>query len=274
MTDTTTSTTTAAPATSAADTSASAQSTQNSTNAPGQAAGLTEPSSSTPAPDQAAAPKDGGADKKDSGKTDTPARGDQAKPDAGKPDDGKQPSDDQKTDDSKKDDEGKDKKEEGNQEAQPQQYQPFTMPEGMEMDNDALNEALPVLQGLKASQEDAQKLVNVASAMMSKVMKNVSEQHNKVVEGWRKETEGLFAKDGDAKFNERVGRAEEVVKQFFNEEQRNVLTAYGLGNHPAFFAMCLAIAEGTSEDRPNLPASTGGLQSTSTLANTWYPEKS
>ena len=142
----------------------------------------------------------------------------------------------------------------------------------MELDNDALNEALPVLQGLKADQEQAQKLVDVASSMISKVMKNVSEQHNKVVEGWRKESESIFGKDGDAKFQERVGRAEEVVKQFFTEDQRGVLTAYGLGNHPGFFKMCLAIAEGTTEDRPNLPASTGGMQSTTTLADTWYPK--
>lgn len=270
MTDTTTSTTTAAQTTAAADSGASsAANPQNSSNAPGQAAGSTEPSSSTTAPDQAAADK--GAADKDSGKTDTSAQDDQAKPDADKTQTGDQPSDDQKTDDSKKDDEGKEK-EEGSQEAQPQQYEPFKMPEGMEMDNDALNEALPVLHGLKASQEDAQKLVDVASSMISKVMKNVSEQHNTVVEGWRKESESLFGKDGEAKFQERVGRAEEVVKQFFNEEQRDVLTRYGLGNHPAFFAMCLAIAEGTTEDRPNLPASTGGLQSTSTLADTWYPK--
>lgn len=274
MTDTTTTTTTAAPTTAAADSSASsASTTQNSQVAPGQAGGSTEPSSSTPSPDQAAA-QPTGADEKNSGKTDDSAQDQQAKPDADKPQTGDQPSDDEKPDDAKKDDEGKDK-EEGNQEAQPQQYESFALPEGIEMDNDALNEALPVLQGLKASQEDAQKLVNIGANMISKVMKNVSEQHNKVVEGWRKESESLFGKDGDAKFQERVGRAEEVVKQFFKtEEQRNILTAYGLGNHPAFFAMCLAIAEGTSEDRPTLPASTGGFQSTQTLAQTWYPDNS
>jgi len=268
MTDTTNSATTAAPTTTAADAGASSATPTNAQNATGQAAGTTEPSSSTPTPDQTAAPKEG-ADKTNSGNND-PAQ-DHTKPDADKAKPAEQPSDDQKTDDSKKDDEGKDKKEEG-KEAQPIEYQPFTMPEGMELDNDALKEALPVLQGLKADQAQAQKLVDVAATMISKVMKQASEQHNQTVEGWRKESESIFGKEGESKFKERIGRAEEVVKQFFNEDQRGILSSYGLGNHPAFFAMCLAIAEGTTEDRGILPASTGGFHSKQTLANTWYPD--
>ena len=92
-----------------------------------------------------------------------------------------------------------------------------------------------------------------------------------VVEGWRKETLDIFGKDGETQFMQNVGRAEEVVKHFFNEDQRKVLTHYGLGNHPAFFAMCMAIAEGTGEDR--LTSLGGaGAKGEKTLAQTWYPE--
>lgn len=210
-----------------------------------------------------------GAGKKDSGESD-PAQGTPT-PDAEKAkDEANQSSDDQDPKDTEnKDAEGEETKE-GNQDAQPA-YTDFTMPEGMELDSEAMNEATPLLQELNATQEQAQKLVDVAASMLSKAAKKMTDQHNAVVEGWRKETLDTFGKDGDAQFQEKVGRAEEVVKHFFNEEQRNVLTHYGLGNHPAFFAMCMAIAEGTGEDRPFVNAASGE-KGEKTLAKTWYPE--
>lgn len=234
----------------------------------------------TPAPEATPAPADGaqntpapaatGADDatKDSGK-DVPAQ-ETNQPDAANTEDGKQPSDDPNaTDTEKKDADGEDKGE-GNQDAQPA-YADFNMPEGMELDAEAMNEATPLLQELNATQEQAQKLVDVAASMLSKAAKKMTDQHNAVVEGWRKETLDVFGKDGDAQFQEKVGRAEEVVKHFFNEDQRSVLTHYGLGNHPAFFAMCMAIAEGTGEDRPFVNAASGE-KGEKTLAQIWYPQ--
>lgn len=258
MTDTTTQTATTA---TTADSAASTNS--EPTNQPQD---KTEPSSSTPAAGSEA-PAEGESANKDSTEA-KPAQGE----DKGKTDDSAkegQASDDDKPKDADKADEGKDK-EEKTADAQPIKYEPFQVPEGMAIDNDALNEALPVLQELKVPQDQAQKLVDVASSMISKVMKNVSDQHNTVIEGWRKETTELFGKDGDAKFQERTGRAEEVVKQFFNEEQRKVLTAYGLGNHPGFFGMALAIAEGTQEDRLNLSGQKTSNGSAQSLGDIWY----
>lgn len=229
------------------------------------AAAAADANKDTPAP---AAQGADDAGNKDSGK-DAPAQG-ADQPDADKGEKPNQSSDDQETKDTdKKDAEGEDKGE-GEQNAQPA-YSDFSMPEGLELDSDAMNEATPILQELNATQEQAQKLVDVASSMLSKAAKTMADQHNAVVEGWRKETLEAFGKDGDAKFQEKVGRAEEVVKHFFGEEQRNVLTHYGLGNHPAFFAMCLAIAEGTGEDRPFV-AGGGGEKGEKTLAKTWYPQ--
>lgn len=224
------------------------------------------------APKDSPAPAaDKGADdagKEDSGESD-PAQGTPA-PDADNADDeASQSSDDQDAEDTAKDAEDEGEKE-GNQDAQPA-YSDFTMPEGMELDADAMNEATPILQELNATQEQAQKMVDVAASMLSKAAKKMTDQHNAVVEGWRKETLEVFGKDGDAKFQENVGRAEEVVKHFFNDDQRSVLTHYGLGNHPAFFAMCMAIAEGTGEDRPFVAAGSGE-KGEKTLAKTWYPE--
>ena len=230
----------------------------------------------TPAP--ADAPKDSpapaadkGADeagKNDSGK-DEPAQGSD-QPDADNADKANQPSDDKDPKDTdEKDAEGKDK-EEGNQDAQPA-YSDFTMPEGMELDTEAMNEATPILQELNATQEQAQKMVDVAASMLSKAAKKMADQHNAVVEGWRKETLDIFGKEGETQFMQNVGRAEEVVKHFFNEDQRKVLTHYGLGNHPAFFAMCMAIAQGTGEDRLTSVGG-AGAKGEKTLAQTWYPE--
>lgn len=232
------------------------------------AAAESTPAAATPSTETSATPPAAGdSAPQDSGES-APAQGtpapdaDQSKPDG-------QPSDSQDPADTDKKDADGEAEGEGNQEAQPA-YADFTLPEGLALDNDAMNEATPVLRELGASQEQAQKLVDVASTMLSKAAKNMADQHQGVVNQWRKETLEAFGKDGDAKFDERTGRAEEVVKFFFNEEQRSVLTHYGLGNHPSFFAMCLAIAEGTGEDRPFGGQKTG-TKGEETLAQTWYP---
>lgn len=256
------------------DTTATPAASNSPAPAAAAPAATATPAADTPATDapkqDSATPAAQGADdaKKDSGK-DAPAQGED-QPDAENPDKEKQPSDDKDSEDTdKKDAEDKDK-EEGNQDAQ-LSYSDFAVPEGMELDSEALNEATPILKELNASQEQAQKMVDVAASMLSKAAKKMADQHNAVVDGWRKETLETFGKDGEAKFQESVGRAEEVVKHFFNEDQRKVLTHYGLGNHPAFFAMCMAIAEGTGEDRPMMPSGSGA-KGQKTLAQTWYPE--
>lgn len=270
MTDQTATTQTATPAatdTAAAATPAPAADTSADTKQDSPAAQPTE----NPQQKMASQYEDGKADdgKKDSSETDSAQEQPADDADDAKPAD--QSSDDQDSEDTdKKDAEDKKDEEEGNQEAQPA-YEPFNMPEGMELDVEAMNEATPLLQELNATQEQAQKLVDVAASMLSKAAKKMTDQHNATVDGWRKETVELFGKDGDAKFQEKVGRAEEVVKHFFNDDQRSVLTHYGLGNHPAFFAMCLAIAEGTGEDRPFVNAASGE-KGEKTLAQIWYPQ--
>lgn len=283
MTDQTTTTQTATPA--ATDTAAPAANQPADTSA-------TKQDSPAPAQQPAATPKekmsssyDKKDDKKPAAKADDKAADDDGKKDSSETDSAQeqptdetddakpadQSSDDQDAEDTdKKDAEDEDKEGEGNQEAQPA-YEPFTMPEGMELDEDALSEATPLLQELGADQEQAQKLVDVAASMLSKAVKKMTDQHNATVEGWRQQSMELFGKEGDAKFQEKVGRAEEVVKHFFSEDQRSVLTHYGLGNHPAFFAMALAIAEQTGEDRPTLPGA-GGQKGQKTLGQIWYPE--
>lgn len=212
-------------------------------------------STDTPAPDT------------NSGK-DAPAQ-DADQPNTDKADQPNQSSDEPKTEDADKTDtEGKDA-EDGDKDAQPA-YEPFTMPEGMELDQAALDEVLPILQEHKVPQEAAQKLMDTAAAMLSKATKTMIDQHNDVVNGWRKETTELFGKDGEAKFEERKGKANEAIKAFFTPEQVETVNHYGLGNHPAFFKMCLAIAEGMGEDRPNLPSAGNGMKAEETLAAGWY----
>jgi hypothetical protein len=260
MTDTTT---TATPAANSASDSGAASSPQVLTNAPAQAAASTEPSSSTNAAPAQAAPTDGA--QKDS--ADPAAQQPKADTDEAKPAD--QTSDDPAKDTDEKDADGKEK-EDGTKEAQIE-YQPFEMPQGMELDAEALNEATPIFKELNATQEQAQKMVNVAASLISKAAKQMADQHNAVLEGWKKESTELFGKDGEAKMNEKFGRAEKVVKHFFKGDDLNLVTHYGLGNNKAFISMCLAIAQGTGEDRPSFGAARAGA-GPKTLAQSWYPD--
>lgn len=256
----------------AASTPAATPTTNSAPAAPAAAATQNTPSGDAQTDTAASSVTNDKADGSNNSGEDAPAQG-ADQPDTDKADQPNQSSDEPNAEDAQEGDEGEGE-EDGNQEAQEPQYEPFTMPEGVEIDQRALDEALPVLQALKADQQQAQSLVDIGASLVSNALKNITDQHNTQVATWKGETLKQFGADGDAKFQERAGRAEEVIRQFFpTEENKQVLTHYGIGNHPSIFAMALAIAEATGEDRPSFNLANNGTNGNETLAEVWYPNK-
>lgn len=258
MTDTTT---TQTPTTQSSDTTpvaTAAPQTQVSKDAPAHA-GSTEPSSSTSSAGQAA-PKDPLFGAKDS----DPATAKQDGTSDPKP--GKDASEAEKP----KDGEGK----EGQEAEKPIEYQPFTLPEGLEMDADALAAATPVFQKLKATQEDAQSLVNMAGTVVSKTVKHMNDEFAKQVTKWHDATVSEFGKEGEQVFKEKTAVAQRAINKIFSEEERASLSHYGFGNFPGIFRMAHALGMALGEDTgANNTSGAGTGKEDKTLAEIWYPQK-
>ena len=103
------------------------------------------------------------------------------------------------------------------------------MPEGMETDNLALEEAVPLFKDLNLPQEQAQKLVDFYASRVGAQAK----EYNKVVDGWKEETLKVLGDDSE----EGLSVANKFIDKFGNEKVREVLKETGLGNHPEVVQM-------------------------------------
>lgn len=257
---TTTNTTTEAATTAATDAPAASSNSQVSKDAP-PAGGSGEPSSTVPAATQGAAPASAEpaqilGDDSAAGSTqgDGKADADKSKPD-GQASDAEKP----------KDGEGKEGED---AEQKPIEYQ-LTAPEGMEMDADALAVATPIFQEMKATNEQAQALTNIAAGMVSKVMKANADAHNKQVQDWHDATVKEFGAKGKEDFDQKVGIAQKALNKFMSPEERQMIRHYGFGNFPALFRMAHAIGLTMKEDTITTQGNQGDGKE-ETLGQTWY----
>lgn len=214
-------------------------------------------------------PADGGDGNKDLGNTDQKESQDQEQPNTD--------SDDISGDESPKADEADadDKKadgEEGNDEdAKAIEYKDFNLPEGMEVNTEALDEIKPILAKYGVPQEDAQSVVDIGAKLLSKTMKDAQDHHNGVVEGWRKDTLEKYGKDGDAAFEEKTATAQIAIEKLFSEQERGFITSWGVGNMPGFFAAMSQIGQAIKEDS-SFNAGGSKPAGEETLADVWYPD--
>lgn len=219
------------------------------------------------------------ATNKDSSKADQDKDADQGQDDT-KSDDisGKSPKADEadadksKDTDKEGDDKDKGEGEEGKEEDanEAQSYDKFVIPEGMEVNQEALDEVSAILAKHKLPQEDAQKVVDIGADMISKFAKDASEHHQKIVKGWEKDTLEQFGKDGDAAFEERSATAQLAIEKFFPAEQRQYITSWGIGNMSGFFAMAEVVGKAMKEDG-SFASGAGNSNKEETVADIWYP---
>jgi hypothetical protein len=120
--------------------------------------------------------------------------------------------------------------------AAPESYQPFTMPEGVTLDETSFKEFSAVAKELGLSQENAQKVASIAPSMIQRtaeaLTQHQAEQKAAQIEKWK--TEVKTDKDfGGDKLQQTLTHANAFVQNYGGQELLAVLDEHGLSNHPA-----------------------------------------
>lgn len=148
-----------------------------------------------------------------------------------------------KTDDADKKDEGA-----------PDVYEEFKAPDGIELDAEVLPEIHEVFKDLGLSQEKAQevfskfldiqqKLAGTPEQQMAAAEQQIVALNTKLAEEC-KNLPGI----GGEKFGESLAMASKVMQNFGSPEFRSLIAYTGVGSHPEFFKMMVAIGSKMSPD--------------------------
>lgn len=134
----------------------------------------------------------------------------------------------------------------------PDEYADFTVGEGAEIDADVLSNFKGIAKELGLTQEGAQKLIDLQSAMAAKQEQALTESR----EGLRKQWSDAVRNDpefGGEKYDENVAIAAKTMQAFGDDTLRTLLNDSGLGNHPSLVKFCHRIGKAISEDRLVMP---------------------
>jgi hypothetical protein len=153
--------------------------------------------------------------------------------------------------------------------AAPLTYSDFTLPDGVEVDSETLNEARALLGEMKLPQEQAQRLVDFYAGKIRQFGASQMESWVKLNEKWV----GDFKADkeiGGERMQETVAAATRAMDRFGTPGLREALITTGAGNHPEVIRFVARVGRATTEDRFVVAAgaSAGGARS---AAEVLYP---
>jgi hypothetical protein len=144
-------------------------------------------------------------------------------------------------------------------------YDALTVPEGFELDGQALELAKPVLEEMGVTdQAQAQKLVDLFAGIQKQQAEAAAETLTKTHEEWV----GAIKSDWGNAFDERLAVAAKAV-ELGGDELREALALTGAGNHPAVIKFFHRVGTAISED--GLVAGDAKLSSKSPLEKRLYP---
>jgi hypothetical protein len=148
----------------------------------------------------------------------------------------------------------------------PENYEDFKLPEGVKLDEAATNDFKTLAKDMNLSQENAQKLVDIATGMSQRWSEEVTKQADGVKAGWREAAKSDKEFGGD-KLPATLALAQKAVKQFGDPELTELLVGAGLGDHPAVIRFAARAGKALSE----APIVTGGKPGRSTPESVLYP---
>ncbi len=153
----------------------------------------------------------------------------------------------------------------------PEKYDTFKFPEGVEVDQPALDKFLPLAKELNLTQEQAQKLIDFQSEYIAAATKTAQSMWDTLQSDWVKAAKSDKEIGGQA-FNENVGHAAKAIKQFGTPELKAALDATGVGNHPEFIRVFAKIGRAISEDKFHV-SNAEQAPSPKTWAETLFPNQ-
>lgn len=151
----------------------------------------------------------------------------------------------------------------------PDEYEAFNLPDGMDIDQSALDAATPLFKEMDISQQDAQKLVDVFVQAQEAQSEAISEQFRQTQEEWAgacknhaeyggDKYDGTVANIhklydlvfGDKPRDPGTNASDDVVEAYLNHPNiqfRAMLTQSGLGNNPQLFELLATISKHVGE---------------------------
>jgi hypothetical protein len=129
----------------------------------------------------------------------------------------------------------------------PEEYKDFAMPEGVELDAEALEKFTPVAKELNLDQDQAQKLVDFYAAERTKLEQGVFDNWQKTQTEWQ-ETVKSDEEVGGAEMEEKLGIANKALEKFGGEKLSEALLATGAGNHVEVVRFAYRVGKAMSED--------------------------
>jgi len=136
---------------------------------------------------------------------------------------------------------------EGEVQKEPLTYEDFSLPEGMSLDKEALGKFQTVAKELNLSQENAQKLVDIATEQTQSLVKKQQDQWLEVRKNWVNEIKN-DQEFGGEKFTETIERAKRTLKEYGSEEFLSALEQTGFGDNPEMVKLLARLDKAMSED--------------------------
>ncbi|TAJ26821.1 MAG: hypothetical protein EPO67_17930 [Reyranella sp.] len=149
-------------------------------------------------------------------------------------------------------------------------YEPFTLPEGVAIDEASLAEAHQLFTEAKLPQEAAQKFVDLYTARVNALFQGQVEAAHKRNAEWVAEVKA-DPEVGGAKFTAARAAAQKALARFGSADLRKSLDDLWVGNNPALFRFFARVGQALNEDAwygaPSQSAARGP-----TPAQTLYPD--
>ncbi|MGE4471077.1 MAG: hypothetical protein AB7D47_13165 [Desulfovibrio sp.] len=131
---------------------------------------------------------------------------------------------------------------EGQGEENAQAGDSFELPEGVEMDQAALDAALPVMDGLKLDHDQRQQLVSLYADLQQKAAVKAQADLQAKQEAWRQEI------TADPKHEEMLGRAKQALEAFGDETFVSMVKGSWLGDNPGIIRFLSKVGETLQDD--------------------------
>lgn len=150
----------------------------------------------------------------------------------------------------------------------PESYSDFTLPEGMAMNQAALDKFLPLAKEMNLSQEKAQQMVDLFAEQIGAIEQGSREAWERQKQEW---TEAV-RKDpelGGANYDATLQHSQAFVARFGDAELQTLLDEYGVGSHPALVRAFAKAGKAAAEDTFGRVDPPGAPRS---IANKFYPD--
>lgn len=147
------------------------------------------------------------------------------------------------------------------------------LPEGMQLDEELMEQFAPLAKDLGLSQEQGQALVAMHTQALQSMHERVTKAFGDTVAGWA-ETAKTDKEIGGDKYAENVATAVKAIDRFGSPELQKALNETGMGNHPELIRFCLRIGKAISEDAFGPDAGQSGEGGTRSPADVLYDHPS